>query len=101
VLRLPRNTYLRSEARSESAAVSGAKLLRKKVRESSQRFGAQQARSGTQAHKVDGLGSGELGAFRYEWAFPLLLPRPCAWPLSSPYSPSITRAFVLIRPICS
>jgi hypothetical protein len=78
-----------------------SEVLRRKVRESSQRFGARQARSGTQAHMVDGLGSGEPGAFRYEWAFPLLLPRLCPWPLSSPYSPSITRAFVLIRPICS
>jgi hypothetical protein len=34
-------------------------------------------------------------------SWPLLLLMSCPWPLSLPYSPSITRAFVLIRPICS
>ena len=42
--------------------------------------------------------------FRYGCTFPLwplLLLGSGPWPWSLPYSPSITRAFVLIRPICS
>src|SRR4029077_11387552 len=70
------HTCVRKHVQSERAGLR-SEVLRKKVRKSSQRFCAQQARSGTQAHNVDGLGSGEPGAFRYEWAFPLLLPRPC------------------------